>query len=189
MKYAVTLFFLLLLSAGILTKYGVNNEQDNPKTEETSFQTTETPKPIHALKENFSEDSHGVPEEFQENSSQGSKTSDAIKATYSEKFKHLESTAIAEILTIAKEAMSEFQSKKQNGEEISYLYFYQTYYPKITALQKEIDTAFEEKYTELQTELITHGHPPENAEMFKVEYEEKKKQQMQQLMGVLMEGF
>ncbi len=116
-------------------------------------------------------------------------TSASIKQNYEEKFEALETTAIEEVTNMVELAMDDYRSKKQNGENISYFYFFRTYYPKVTALQNEIDTNFAKKYNDLQEELEKHGYSPEKAERFKEEFEEKKNdlmKQMKRLVGQVL---
>lgn len=151
---------------------------------------------------------HGIPEEFiRKNSEEHSSnfgghtnhsdeqvnyfkeeivtTSASIKQNYEEKFEALETSAIEEVTNLVELAMNDYRSQKDNGENISYFYFFRTYYPKVTALQNDIDTRFEKKYTSLQDELKKHGYSPEKAERFKEEFEGKKDDLMEMVKGLV----
>lgn len=143
------------------------------------------------------EERHGIPNSFlnvqDEQATYYNKevntTSAAIKKGYEEKFKQLEAAATEKVIQLVDQAMNDYVTKKQNGENISYFYFFRTYYPKVTSLQNEIEAAFETKYSAVQNELAIYGYSPEKAEKFKNEFEKKKSDLKRQLMMKVVENF
>lgn len=198
--FAVTTFICLLVTAIFLTNSYFSDDQKSSIIEETNdlSEVVDETQAIFTAENSKNKDDpskyqddfheslenkHGTPTEFL-----GPNT-DEIIAEHSEKFQHLEATSTIEVTNLVEQALNDYNTKKQNGEDISYFYFYRTYYPKVTALQSEINTAFEKNYSDLQDELEKHGFSPKKAEKFKVEFEEKKKEQMRQLMMNVVEGF
>lgn len=209
--FAVTTFIALLVTAIFLTNSHLTTEKKSTNVEETNDfseaakdgnqfvftdENIENPSKYQDDKHESLENKHGIPKEFLETDSEEKitgyseqfLTSKEIEETFTGEFQHLEENAIVEVANLVELAMDDYKSKKQNNEDISYFYFYRTYYPKVTTLENEIESAFEKKYTDLRGELEKHGFSPEKAEKFKQEFEIKKKEQLRQMMMMVVEG-
>jgi hypothetical protein len=98
----------------------------------------------------------------------------AIKDTYRPVFQSLEAQANAKIDSLVGRAISEYSTKKNNGESISFGYFYQKYTSAGRALEGKTDETFNYIYSSLQDELKKHGYSPNHAKEFKEQYESAK---------------
>ncbi|MFA9558902.1 hypothetical protein ACERII_16450 [Evansella sp. AB-rgal1] len=110
-----------------------------------------------------------------------------IIASYEEKFTLLEEEAKLELDELVTEAIADYESKRNNDERISYLYFYRTYYRAAQSLENEIDTRFQHKYDQLQEELTANGLSPDKSIHFKKTYEKLKNKQKNSLMSIVKE--
>lgn len=97
-----------------------------------------------------------------------------IKDTYRPVFESLESQANAKIDSLVSRAFSEYSAKKDNGESISFAYFYQKYTSAGRALESKTDESFNYIYSSLQNDLKKHGYSPNHAQEFKEQYENAK---------------
>lgn len=98
----------------------------------------------------------------------------AIKDKYRPSFEDLQSQANSKIDTLVSSAYNEYKTKKQNGESISYSYFYQKYTGAGSDLEARTDAAFQVIYEALQAELQNNGFSKSHAKPFLEEYEEAK---------------
>lgn len=213
--FAVTTFTVLLITAIFLTNIYESMEQKvsfieeevndifatKDPTQEQLIRETEKEKvglsePQDRIQQSIDE-KHGIPPEFSilKNNEKVVEeveqflNSQTIEKPFVEKFDRLEATANNELVKLIGLALEDYKTKQENGEEISYFYFYQTYYPKVTALLDEINTSFNENYDALKNELKKSGFSPDSAEKFKEEFEEKKREQTKQLMTKVIEQF
>jgi hypothetical protein len=97
-----------------------------------------------------------------------------IKGKYRPVFESLESQANGKIDALVSRAIGEYQQKKNNGEEISYAYFYQKYTSAGKQLENRTDEMFGYIYEALEGELKKHGYSPSHANEFKSAYESAK---------------
>lgn len=95
---------------------------------------------------------------------------------YRVSFIDLEKQAQANINSLISLAMDEYQIKKQNGEKVSYFYFYAKYSDAGTALETKTDVAFQVIYKELQNELVKNNIDKNEASVFLEDYNKTKKQ-------------
>jgi hypothetical protein len=98
----------------------------------------------------------------------------SIKNLYRPTFESLESQANQKIDSLVSKAFNEYQTKKQNGESISFAYFYQKYSSAGSQLESQTDGAFHYIYKALEKELKNNGFSPSHAVSFKEEYEKAK---------------
>jgi ABC-type cobalt transport system substrate-binding protein len=111
-----------------------------------------------------------------------------IKNKYRPVFQSLESQANSKIDALLSKAFGEYQSKKNNGEAISYSYFYQKYTSAGRALENNTDGAFNYIYKALENELKAHGYSTTHAKAFKEQYEETKKARESALLNKAKEA-
>jgi hypothetical protein len=109
-----------------------------------------------------------------------------IKASYSASFDNLQAQAEARLSSLVGRAASEYKTKKANGEEISYSYFYNKYTSAANGLEAKTDAAFNSLYSALQSDLKKHGHDPSAGSEFKERYENMKKAQRSALISKAM---
>jgi hypothetical protein len=194
-KYAYIMIFLLLLGGVFAIEQKVNTS--DVEIEYEKQQLEEQIIPVKEL-EYGEEERHGLPPEFQgnyfhsdisESSSieEGSSLigSSEIKDQYSARFDQLKEEAFQDMTNLVEVAMMDYVMKKQDDDSISLIYFYRTYYPKFKILEERVDAAFQEKYTQLETDLQKHGFSPEKAVPFKKEYEETKQNQLKEFMKLI----
>jgi cobalamin biosynthesis Mg chelatase CobN len=97
-----------------------------------------------------------------------------IKDKYYPSFDYLQIQANNKIDALISQAYGEFQTKRNNGETISFSYFYQKYTSASAALESNTDAAFHIIYSALQDDLKKNGFSPSHADSFKEEYEAAK---------------
>lgn len=114
-------------------------------------------------------------------------TVEDIKGKYVPAFESLESQANSKINSLIDKAISEYTTKKQAGEDISYGYLYNKYVSAANELETKTDTAFSSVLTAFQTELKTNGFSSELAEEFEQQYENTKEARKSALMKKAME--
>jgi hypothetical protein len=195
MKFAYIMIFLLLLGGVFAIEQKVN--KSDVEIEFEKQQLDELIIPVQEI-DYSEEERHGLPPEFQADYYNSHKYdsisiedgssligSSEIKEQYSARFDQLKEEAFQEMTNLVEVAMMDYVSKKQNDESISLLYFYRTYYPKLKELEESVDTAFQEKYTQLEQELENHGFSSEKAVPFKKEYEETKQNQLKEFMKLI----
>ncbi|KGP74704.1 hypothetical protein [Pontibacillus yanchengensis] len=112
-----------------------------------------------------------------------------IKQNHQPAIDKLEQQAQAKIDELAQHALAEYQKKKNNGEDVSYSYFYQKYKEAANRLESNMDSAFNNIYSSMQTKLAENGHSKEAASEVKENYEQMKEQWKQELKDQAMEGF
>lgn len=98
----------------------------------------------------------------------------SIKDKYRPAFESLESQANEKINALVSRAFSEYQGKKNNGESISFGYFYKKYSSAGKALEGNTDEVFTYIYSALQADLKKNGFSPTHAKDFKEQYESAK---------------
>lgn len=98
----------------------------------------------------------------------------AIKDKYRPSFENLQNQANGKIDTLVNAAYNEYKVKKQNGESISFSYFYQKYTGAGKALEDKTDAAFQIIYKALQEDLQKNNFSTSHAKDFLTEYEAAK---------------
>ena len=100
-----------------------------------------------------------------------------IEEPYEVAFAELEIRAKAAIEKLMIEAYNDYKTKVENGEKISYQYFYQNYYTKAQKIEKDIEEEFNQTLDQLQQELGAHGFSSTKADHYKEQFENKKQEQ------------
>jgi hypothetical protein len=120
------------------------------------------------------------------NQGSGSKskpTAAQIAAKYEPSFQQLEAQANGKIDALVGHALSEYSAKKQNGEEVSYFYFYSKYNTAGKILERKTDSTFNFVYLALVDELKDNGYDSTEAKKYKTAYEAAKKERRSALMN------
>lgn len=191
MKYIYSAVFILLLGFGIAAA----EKQLNVEMAKTKNYGA----PIHQETTIYEFEPHGVPYEFTQNSHEyvaanhamednyyGEATpvsSSQIKEPYVAQFEQLQNQALQEFSALVQEVFEDYATKKTNGEPISYLSFYRTYYPQLKQLERHIDAEFAEKYAQLEDELVQYGYSPDKALKFKEQFETSKQDKLKEVMS------
>ncbi|MEW8969223.1 MAG: hypothetical protein AB2411_01290 [Mesobacillus sp.] len=116
-------------------------------------------------------------------SSKPKPTAEQIAAKYEPSFRELEAQANGKIDALVGHAIGEYVAKKQNGEEVSYFYFYSKYNTAGKILERNTDGAFNYVYKALVKELKDNGYNSSAAQQYKTAYETAKKQRRAALMN------
>jgi hypothetical protein len=111
-----------------------------------------------------------------------------IKDKFRPVFKSLESQANGKIDALVARAFGEYQQKKENGESISYSYFYQKYTSAGRDLENKTDAAFNYIYKALEKDLQKHGYSVSHAKPFREQYEETKRDREAALFNKAKQG-
>ncbi|MGG1675837.1 hypothetical protein ACIFOT_08790 [Neobacillus sp. NRS-1170] len=109
-------------------------------------------------------------------------TAASIIAKYQPAFNGLEGQANSKLNNLLSYAMSEYQEKKANGEDISYFYFYSKYNGAAKRLEASTDASFNYIYNALVKELGNSGYSADEAKLIKNHYVSLKKQKRSALM-------
>ncbi|MDQ1143462.1 hypothetical protein QE429_000289 [Bacillus sp. SORGH_AS 510] len=113
-------------------------------------------------------------------------TSAEIIGKYQPVFQNLESQANGKLSSLLSYAISEYQTKKSNGEEVSYFYFYSKYTSAAKSLEASTDSTFYYVYNALVKELRSSGYSANAAEPIKNHYLNVKKQRRNSIMSQAM---
>lgn len=126
------------------------------------------------------------------NSGSGNSGSDAgsgkvtvaqIKQKYEPSLADIENQANSRINGLVSRAKSEYDSKKANGESISYGYFYNKYMSAATELEGRTDTVFYAVLGSMKKELKANGLAESHADSLVSEYEARKEQRKSDLIS------
>lgn len=109
-----------------------------------------------------------------------------IMAKYQPVFENLEGQADGKLNNLLSYAFSEYQSKKANGEDISYFYFYSKYTGAAKNLEAATDNSFYYIYNALVKELENSGYSAKVADPIKSHYVSVKSQRRSTLMNQAM---
>jgi hypothetical protein len=195
MKYLYCLLFVLGLGFIVATaEHHLNVE--GTRTEDTSLSTRMATEPYIS---DYEAEPHGVPFEFMNNDYSASQefydhdfrdaiavTSAQIKEPFVIQFELLQNQALQELSALINTIFDDYTMKKANGESISYLNFYRTYYPKLKELERSTDADFAEKYAQLEQELAHYGYSPDKALKFKEQFELTKQNKIKELMSLVL---
>jgi hypothetical protein len=105
-----------------------------------------------------------------------------IASKYEPTFEQLEAQANGKIDALVSHAYSEYQTKKQNGEDVSYFYFYSKYSTAGKILERKTDSTFNYVYGALVNELTENGYDSTEAKKYKTAYEAAKKERRSALL-------
>jgi hypothetical protein len=114
------------------------------------------------------------------------RTSAEIIGKYQPVFQNLESQANGKLSSLLSYAISEYQTKKSNGEDVSYFYFYSKYTGAAKSLEASTDSSFYYIYNALVKELENSGYSAKAAEPIKNHYLSVKKQRRNSIMNQAM---
>ncbi|MFF2447345.1 hypothetical protein ACFVSW_09570 [Neobacillus sp. NPDC058068] len=109
-------------------------------------------------------------------------TAGAILEKYQPAFNDLQAQADDKLNSLLSYAFNEYQSKKSNGDEISYFYFYSKYNGAAKKLEASTDHSFDYIYNALVKELEKNGYSSNDAKSIKDHYVNLKKQRRSSLM-------
>lgn len=109
-------------------------------------------------------------------------TAGAILEKYQPAFNDLQAQADGKLNALLSYAFSEYQTKKSNGDEISYFYFYSKYNGAAKKLEASTDQSFDYIYNSLVKELEKNGYSSNEAKSIKDHYQNLKKQRRSALM-------
>jgi hypothetical protein len=112
----------------------------------------------------------------------------SIKQKYNPSFQNLESQANSKLNALVGQAYAEYQNKKNNGESISFGYFYQKYSSAASALESNTDAAFQSVLNAVENDLVKNGFSKSEANSFKKEYEAQKKARENALLNKVKEA-
>ncbi|WP_028783795.1 hypothetical protein [Thalassobacillus devorans] len=101
-------------------------------------------------------------------------TVENIKNDFQPKLNKLEKQVNVRIDQLIENAIAEYQEQVESGEPVSFVQLYQKYTRAAEALEEKTDEAFQEIYSDYQSELKTNGFSPTEAEDLKRQYEETK---------------
>ncbi|OEH92158.1 hypothetical protein [Bacillus solimangrovi] len=143
--------------------------------------------------ESISESNSNNAKETEDNSittiKQNKVTVNQIKGRYMPVFKDLERQSNAKLDQLLSAAYQEYKTKKKNGEEISYMYFYKKYSSAGLQLESNTDAAFQQIYNALEQELDQEGFDRAEAKEFRNIYEQTKKERRSSILNNAMGSF
>ena len=116
-------------------------------------------------------------------SGSGKVTVAQIKQKYEPSLADIEGQANARINGLVGRAKSEYDTKKANGESISYGYFYNKYMSAATELEGRTDTVFYAVLGSMKKELKANGLAESHADSLVSEYEARKEQRKSDLIS------
>ncbi|MCT8140160.1 hypothetical protein H1D32_22155 [Anaerobacillus sp. CMMVII] len=189
MKYLYSVIFILTLGF-IIAAAEQHLNVENSKIEDIT--PNEFPEPYSSFDY---DDAHGIPYEFLSGNIEHLElhneeavfvSSAQIKEPYVAQFEQLQHQALQEITNLIGVIIEDYSTKKANGESISYLNFYRTYYPKLKQIESNIDTEFAETYAQVEKELVHYGFSPDKALKFKEQYDSTKQEKLKELMSLIL---
>lgn len=194
MKYVYSTIFILLLGfVNAAAEKHLNVEMAKTENYDTLIQQETTIYELepHGVPYEFTQDSHEyvATDQAIEESYYGEATpvtSSQIKEPYVAQLEQLQNQALQEFSALVQEVFAEYTAKKANGEPISYLSFYRTYYPQLKQLESHIEAEFAEKYAQLEQDLVQYGYSPDKALKFKEQFEVSKQDMVKELMSLVL---
>ncbi|WP_010677072.1 hypothetical protein [Bacillus timonensis] len=130
-------------------------------------------------------DKKKVPADEPEPAVEASATTDPlaeIKDKYTVEFENLEKQTKKEAKELLARAKADFTEESADG--IAALQVFGSYYNEFKTLEKETDEAFEQIYSQLETELEASGYSKDEAVIFREQYEDKKKKMLKKALDV-----
>ena len=110
----------------------------------------------------------------------------SIKDKYRPSFEGLEAQADAKVDALIGRAMSEYSSKKANGEGVDFGYFYSKYMSAANGLEANTDTIFNAVIGAVEKDLAANGYDKSYAQSFRDEYEATKKARRDSILSRAM---
>lgn len=110
-----------------------------------------------------------------------------IKNKYNTAFKLLESQTKSRLNSLISEAKTEYTTKKNNGEKISYGYFYRKYMGAATSLEQSTTYAVNAVVKLVEADLKANGFDAEHAQSFVEHYEKTKEGLRSELMKKVLD--
>lgn len=115
-----------------------------------------------------------VPSNPDETSPEQKPTVASIKQKYESSFEALQSQAESKLFGLVGRAQGEYSSKKENGESISFAYFYNKYMEAASGMEASTDAAFESLIAVLEKDLESNGYNKSYSSSFRSDYETTK---------------
>lgn len=103
-------------------------------------------------------------------------TAASIIEKYQPSFRDLENQAIGKLDALLSYALIEYNSQKEKGEDISYIYYYTKYNAAAKKLEAGADATFTYIYDELVKDLKKSGYDDSEAQAIKNQYASMKKE-------------
>lgn len=113
-------------------------------------------------------------------------SSSSILEKYQPAFKTLESQANGKIDSLLSYAMGEYRTKKANGENVSYFYFYTKYSGAAKKLEATTDDSFHIIYNALVKDLRKNGYSASIAQPVEDQYNSMKKERSSAILKKAM---
>lgn len=110
-----------------------------------------------------------------------------IKEKYTSTFALIEEQSRNRINSLIAEAKEEYAVKKNNGEKISYGYFYQKYMGAATSIEQATTSAVSTITKLVEAELKENGYDPAHAQSFVQHYEKTKENLRNELMKKVLD--
>lgn len=113
-------------------------------------------------------------------------TAESIINKYKPSFENLQQQADAKVNSLISYAISEYKTKKADGQEVSYFYFYSKYSSVGKVLESNTDASFNVIYSALENELKSNGFSGSEATGLRTQYKTLKKNQRNTLINEAM---
>ena len=110
-----------------------------------------------------------------------------IKNKYNTAFNLLEKQTRSRLNSLISEAKAEYTAKKNNGEKISYGYFYRKYMGAATALEQSTSSAVNSVVKLVELDLKANGFNAEHAQSYVQNYEKTKESLRNDLMKKVLD--
>lgn len=110
-----------------------------------------------------------------------------IKNKYNAAFERLKSQTESRLNSLISEAKTEYTTKKNNGEKISYGYFYRKYMGAATSLEQSTTSAVTAVVKIVEADLKANGYNPEHAQSYVENYEKTKESLRSELMKKVLD--
>lgn len=153
-----------------------NNEEQSGNTNEQSSSSNDKTTNTETNKQNNTNEQNETNEPIQQ------VTVASIKEKYRPSFEHLQQQANAKIDALVDHAISEYRERKDNGQSVSFNYFFAKYNTAAQELEAKTDAAFNIIYSALENELKKNGFSPNHAKEFRDTYEQQKSAQRNVLL-------
>ncbi|QHE53705.1 hypothetical protein [Pontibacillus sp. HMF3514] len=164
-----------------------NNKETKNQTSNKNELTKENDNDDQTV--NNSPDESTNSEEESEKTQQDHVTAEDIKNRYRPTFQALQDQALAKLNNLVAYAYSEYKKKKENGEKVSYGYFYKKYKSAAKELEAKTDATFERLYTSLQQDLVENGYSKDEASDVKAYYNQKKDERESRMLSKVLDKF
>nr|WP_106784341.1 hypothetical protein [Lysinibacillus timonensis] len=115
-------------------------------------------------------------------------TVSSIKEKYMPTLEALQVQANSKVDGLVGKAYSEYVAKKQNGQEVSFGYFYNKYVGAADTLEASTDAVFNSIISIIESELVANGFNKDHANSLRDEYNAQKEQRRSALMNKALEA-